>query len=91
MSSKVGNIPGVLRSATTCRGVASSVAVRCMSLPITLAGISVGGNARVRPSASLSLADVLAAITSLMTENDVGTATVGEVECDDECPPPRWY
>ena len=88
MSSKVGNIPGVLRSATTCRGVASSVAVRCVSSPITLAGISVGGNARVRPSASLSLADVLSANTSLTTESDVGTATVGNVECDDNCPPP---
>ena len=68
MSSEVGNIPGVLRSTTTCLGVASSVAVRCVSLPIALASISVGGKAPVQPSASLSLADVLSANTSLTTE-----------------------
>ena len=88
MSSKVGNIPGVLRLATTRLGVASSVAVRCVTSPIALAGISVGGKARVRPSASLLLADVLSANTSLTTESDVGTATVGDVKCDNNCPPP---
>ena len=88
MSSEVGNIPGVLRLATTHLGVASSVTGRCVSSPIALAVISVGGKARVRPSASLSLADVLSANTSLTTEHDVGTATVGDVECGDECPPP---
>ena len=85
MSSKVGNL------ATTRLGVALFVAVRCVSSPIAVVGISVGGKARVRPSAPSSLADVLSAITSLTTESDVGTATVGDVKCDDECPPPRWY
>ena len=89
MSSKVGNIPGVLGSATTSLGVASSVDVRCVS-SLAVAGISVGGKARVRPSDSLSLADILSANTSLTTESDVGTATVGDVECNDKCPP-RWY
>jgi hypothetical protein len=88
VSSKVGNIPGVLRSATTRLGVASSVAVCCVSSPIAVAGISVGGKAHVRPSASMLLADVLSANTSVTTESDVGTATVGDVECDDKCPPP---
>jgi hypothetical protein len=59
VSSEVGHIPGVLRSATTRLGVASSVTGRCVSLPIALAVISVGGKAPVWPSASLSLADVL--------------------------------
>ncbi len=90
MSSKVGNIPGVLRSATTSLGVASSVDVHCVSSLITVAGIAVGGKARVWPSDSLSLADILSANTSLTTESDVGTATVGDVECNDKCPP-RWY
>ncbi len=88
MSSEVGHIPGLLRSATTRLGVASSVTGHCVSSPIALAVISVGGKARVRPSASLSLADVLSANTSLTTERDVGTGTVGNVECGDECPPP---
>ena len=88
MLSEVGHIPGVLRSATTRLGVASSVTGRCVSSPIALAVISVGGKACVSPSASLSLADFLSANTSLTTECDVGTATVGDVECGDECPPP---
>ena len=85
VSSKVGNL------ATTRLGVALFVAVRCVSSPIAVAGISVGGKTRVRPSASSSLADVLSANTSLTTESDVGTATVGDVECDNKYPPPRWY
>jgi hypothetical protein len=88
VSSEVGNIPGVLRSATTRLGVASSVTGRCTSSPIALAVISVGGKARVRPSASLSLAEVLSVNTSLTMESDVVTVTVGGVACDDECPPP---
>ena len=82
MSFKVGNL------ATTRLGVALFVAVRCVSSPIAVADISVGGKARVRPSASSSLADVLSANTSLTTESDVGTVTVGDVECDNKYPPP---
>ena len=88
MSSKVGNIPGVLRSATTRLGVASSVTMRCVSSPIDLAGISVG---RQGPRAAIRLIVVGGrplSQHSLTTESDVGTAPVGDVECDDKCPPP---
>ena len=67
MSSEVVHIPGVLLSAITRLGVASSVTGRCVSSPFAVAVVSVGGKARVRPSASLSLADVLSANTSLTT------------------------
>ena len=58
---EVGNIPAVLRSATTCLDVASSVTGRYVSLPIAVAVISIEGESRVRPAAFLSSADTFSA------------------------------
>ena len=61
VSPKVGNIPWVLRLATTRLGVVTSVTGHFVSSPSALAVISVGGKSCMRPSASLLLADVLSA------------------------------